>query len=893
MRLTAAIACACPLVASPLCAGAPEMDLNPTNRTVEILVPVTMDGFKLGETSIQITPDDRVLADTGMLKTYLAAALRPEIVSAALVMPPPPAGETLAAKKAPGASTSPLVHLVGTQPPKPEPEPGSMGAAPPSYLPLDIIRERGVEIEYDPLKLELNVKPSADQRPTATLSLAPETQVASAVLEQPAAVSAYINLRMVAGYVSQADFGSTGVESPSFDFDGAIRLGRVVLETEGTFSTGDVKGFSETYFDEYAFYRRGARLVYDLPEDAVRIRVGDVTPDFSGFQTAPDLLGVSAEKSYAQLQPGKSIRPTGQRSFRLERPSTVDILIDGATVRRLRLSPGTYNVADLPLRPGANAITLNIEEDAGARQTLEFTAFSAQQLLAPGVSEWSLAAGIKSFDRGLRAEGEGRAAYGEPDYEFDAPVATAFYRVGAGPALTAELNAQADDEIAMAGGGVLTQMRAGLFSLDVAASLNYGETPGVALQGGYASDELNVFGGYASSVRLLAEYQSPGFVSVGQKDPSRDYSTVVSASLSQRLPFDMSAGLSASYYLSRDDEFADRWSADFTLSKQLWAGVSGSLAVGYGQDEAEDKDNCCDFDEDGFRTFMRLSWTPDSRSSVLLSHDSRSEASRVSYTRSSERSGAGAWNATVEAARERENDSNIYGALAYSGNRADVSVSHSARVEGMSLDGAFEPRSTEQRTSLRVASSLVYADGAVGLGRPVSGGFAIVSPHESLGGASVLVGSPDAVVAESGWFGPAVAPSVSPYAQTRLPYDAPGMPVGYDLGRATYDFMAPYKAGFRLTAGSAYTVTAMGTLLSADGEPIPLLAGTAREANKQDGPAVELFTNRAGRFGAQGLAPGRWIVEMPTGAEPTRFAIDVPEGTAGLHDSGALRPISS
>ena len=112
-----------------------------------------------------------------------------------------------------------------------------------------------------------------------------------------------------------------------------------------------------------------------------------------------------------------------------------------------------------------------------------------------------------------------------------------------------------------------------------------------------------------------------------------------------------------------------------------------------------------------------------------------------------------------------------------------------------------------------------------------------------------------------------MVPSASPYRQSRLTYDAPGAPTGYDLGSAAFDMKAPYKAGYNLKAGSAYTVTATGTLLDAEGQPLPLLAGEAREANKENGRKVELFTNRTGSFGAQGLAPGKWIIEMPTEPE--------------------------
>ncbi len=70
-------------------------------------------------------------------------------------------------------------------------------------------------------------------------------------------------------------------------------------------------------------------------------------------------------------------------------------------VRHIRLGPGNYNLTDLPLNPGAQNVKLVITDDTGAQQTLEFTDFSGMELLAPGISEWSFNAGIKSYDAGL------------------------------------------------------------------------------------------------------------------------------------------------------------------------------------------------------------------------------------------------------------------------------------------------------------------------------------------------------------------------------------------------------------------------------------------------------------------------------------------------------------
>ena len=84
-------------------------------------------------------------------------------------------------------------------------------------------------------------------------------------------------------------------------------------------------------------------------------------------------------------------------------------------------------------------------------------------------------------------------------------------------------------------------------------------------------------------------------------------------------------------------------------------------------------------------------------------------------------------------------------------------------------------------------------------------------------------------------------------------------------------------------------MTALGTLKGAEDKPLALLTGIAREDAKPD-KSVELFTNRAGRFTAQGLAPGKWTIEMAT--EPkTRFSLDIPKDTVGLYRAGELRPL--
>ena len=98
-------------------------------------------------------------------------------------------------------------------------------------------------------------------------------------------------------------------------------------------------------------------------------------------------------------------------------------------------------------------------------------------------------------------------------------------------------------------------------------------------------------------------------------------------------------------------------------------------------------------------------------------------------------------------------------------------------------------------------------------------------------------------------------------------------------------------AGYALQVGSAHSVSAFGTLLGRDERPLALTTGVARPLQSGNGEAVvTVFTNQAGRFVAEGLAPGTWVIEMAADGQPTTYTIEVPQGTQGLLQVGVLFP---
>src|SRR3546814_5195625 len=101
----------------------------------------------------------------------------------------------------------------------------------------------------------------------------------------------------------------------------------------------------------------------------------------------------------------------------------------------------------------------------------------------------------------------------------------------------------------------------------------------------------------------------------------------------------------------------------------------------------------------------------------------------------------------------------------------------------------------DARTNIRVATSLAFADGSIAFGRPVQDSFAIVTAHESLGGAPVMVDpTGQSYSASTGRLGPALKPNLSAYSERTVAITSPDDPIGVDLGRGSFRLFPPYRS---------------------------------------------------------------------------------------------------
>jgi len=777
-----------------------EVRLNSTGRTMTIVVPVKDGPNYVGDIEVQITSDDTILISVDRLVELLTPRL----------------------------DTARLSELRAT--------PSDQG-----FAPLSLFEQRGVPLLFDKRTLELTLSIATADRALRTIGLSDLDPAKIGEFAAPEKFSAYVNIRGSLDYVHKG--GQTGLGDPFLLFDSATRIGKFVVESEGEYNG-----------QRSSFRRTGSRVVYDDSDRLARWTAGDLLSESRGFQGAVDIAGIGIARSYALLDPQRNVAPRGGRTFSLERDATVEAIVNGRTVRTLRLQPGTYNVSDFPFAQGGNDVELVIVDDTGRRDVIAFTTFIERSQLAQGLSEYNLNIGV------LTARTDGL------DYSNDLAV-SGFYRRGLSDNLTLGGNFQYANKAYLVGGEAVLGTDWGTIGGDVAYS--YIPSTGSGWAANFSIERVTQAANGGSSLIATFETRSRRFGAVGQLTADNPYSFNATVSFNRSLGRASFLGAQARYSKGRGafaDERSIRLSAGHRIDLSTNVVIDGEWSRGARGDDKS----------------VRVSLVRrfGARTSARAEYDSRDDRVRLGM-QSSGGYGVGAWSgvANVDVASDTYS---VNASGNYVANRADIGLAHTAAYSQQSNS------IVDQRTSLRVASSIAFAGGSFAVGRPISDSFAIMRPYKGGKRLSIEVEpSQGSYQARSGTFGPALYGQVGSYSPRTLTYDVPNATAGLDLGTGSIRMYAPYRSGYVVAVGSDYNVMAIGRL-TLGGEPLALKVGQAIEIGGEQ-RRVELFTNRQGRFGISGLRPGRWRIEM-NDSPPIIYELDIPETDSGIVRIGDVNP---
>lgn len=779
----------------------PAARINSSGRNIDLVVPLR-DRFPLGQVAIRITPQDEVFVSAGDVATALSRAATKEFVSRLQTLP----------------------ALDG-------------------YVALTALRELGLAITLDPSTLELVSNLDVSARPVQNLSMGFATQGRPPAPDQSGPFSVFLAYQATLDWAHKGF--RTGLRAPRIDMrlDGRIR-GAVAFENELTYD-GDAA---------HEFTRFGSRLIYDRPDWDIRFKAGDQISTPVGFQTASDVLGFGAQRLLGTFHSDRIFTARSGRSLTLREPATVTIAINGIPSRTVMLGPGNYDIGDLPLTGGANAVELIIEDAAGGRRVVAFDFFSDVELLAPGIDEGDLQIGVRSdFEDGVR------------EYYTDEPILAGFYRRGITEQFTAGVNAQLTRDAQMVGAEASLGTPVGLFTVEAAGSniQGFGWGQALRLQYRYSTPLQQLQGIRRIDVSL--EYRSRDFGTPDTPIPLNPISWQLSARYSQPITPYFTAGIGLDYAMRRGDQ-GDRYAVRADMTWRPFYGATLTGFVGYER-------------ERGANFGVRFLYRFGRGSTLAASYDSRSDEAILVYSHTPDRIlDTLAYAAQINRTPE---DIGVNGTAVYRTNRGDFELAH------RTLYSADRKAIVDQTTSLRARGTFAFAGGQFATGRYLSDAFAIISGHRSLNGAQIEVGNrlTGQVEARTGALGPALV-ALSSYNYRNIYFDVPDAPPGYDFGAGNLEVYPWLHSGFDLQVGSEFNVTVSGTLLDELGEPVALVAGLARRLDDPATPTVTIFTNRVGRLGASGLAPGRWRIK----AAGRIYEIEIREDQGSYVNLQELRP---
>ncbi|HVR36448.1 MAG TPA: fimbria/pilus outer membrane usher protein, partial [Methylomirabilota bacterium] len=714
-------------------------------------------------------------------------------------------------------------------------------------LRLQELQELGLDAVFDEEKLELRVAVPAGLRrasDTQFTGRSPPRGAESAL--RPSDFSAFVNLRTGLDYVGQSATGlNEGLQPFRSDLDGALNLRDWVLEG----------GASYTEDAATPWRRNDARVVYDDPSRMIRYSVGDLSYPTTGFQSFQPLLGLTVARNFS-LQPYRVTEPLGQTSFFLKNPARVDVLVNGQRVQTLQLPAGPHNLRNFLFASGANDVTLRITDDVGLTETIHLSFFFDYQLLAQGEHEFGYSIGLPSRE-------------GESDRHYDArfPGFSALHRVGLTDRLTAGLNLQGDGDQQMLGADTVWATRIGTFQPDLGLSRVEGVGWDYAARLGYRY--YDAARTWAGTFALAAQYRGPLFASLGNLEPDNSVAWDFSARYSRRLPRQMNVGIGGTYQILRSSQ-RDSSGVNLFLGKRFGRGAILDVTL----DRRE-----LSTGETEYRAYASLTLSfPNRRQTARFSHDSFTETSRADWQYNALHS-VGGVDANLGAQR-RPDDYNAYGGLRYNGYRAEAGLTHDVTTPDSSSENL------DSRTSIRLGTAVVYADGQFAVSRPVRDSFAIVVPHPDFAGQTIGVDPVrDSYAARADRFGPAVLPDLRSYLVRNVTIDAPDLPPGYDLGPGVHTIRPTYKSGTVIRVGTGATVLLIGVLETANGVPVTLQAGEIVSLKDPQRAPVQLFTNRDGRFSVEGLKPGEHELRLYADPQP-KARFEIPEGKAGIYDIG-------
>ena len=195
-----------------------------------------------------------------------------------------------------------------------------------------------------------------------------------------------------------------------------------------------------------------------------RYSLGDFITGGLGWTRPVRLEGIQVRSDFS-MRPDLVTFPLPSIGGSAAVPSTLDLLVNGASVISSPIDAGPFEVPQLPVISGAGTISMTLTNALGQQVTVDQPFYASATLLKPGLQVFSAQAGLA------------RRNWGSVSNDYGKIAATALYRRGLTPIVTVEGTAEGTPGAVMAGAGAVLQIASfGVVNFAAAASTGSSHT---------------------------------------------------------------------------------------------------------------------------------------------------------------------------------------------------------------------------------------------------------------------------------------------------------------------------------------------------------------------------------------------------------------------------------
>jgi len=294
-----------------------------------------------------------------------------------------------------------------------------------------------------------------------------------------------------------------------------------------------------------------------------RFILGDNVADSGPNGSTSALAGLTFQRTYV-FDPYAVTSPRVGQTISATTPSTLEVYVNGALVRKESISPGTLRLDNLRVGGGAGVATYVVRDAFGLEQRLDIPFYVASSVLAKGIQEFSYSVGMT------------RNNLGAESWDYDRPAFLARHRLGLAHQMTVTGRAEGTDRLISGGPAITAFTPIGQVELDLGMSREVGSGSGTAAFASYSylsrSYSMSVFG------RATSDHYATLAVEANRERIIRELGGFFSVPIAGVA----SAGASVRAHQYRDS--GGGWRVEGTTGRRIWGEVMLSATGAYSQD---------------------------------------------------------------------------------------------------------------------------------------------------------------------------------------------------------------------------------------------------------------------------------------------------------------------